>query len=198
MSKNAELAQFVLDKFSYSLGGLLDLGKMEKINILTEPIKQEFGFFDKEILDFINLLKNQHIVDAVVYQRIPLPADPDVLDFAYTCEVNISKLKDFIKKESQNNTVFDPVKSCIVYKLAELNIPKNSKQFYFCKKVYEYPVNEPVSWDVIYADMEGVMPEKEKWKVVYDAMTEINKKVRDKWSIDGLFKYERHEFLRTI
>jgi hypothetical protein len=197
---NLKLAQYVLEKGT-DLFGIEAFTKIDSATFFIDNIKQDLGIFEKEIREFIDLLEELRIVDKVRY----ISADainPELTGFAFDCEMDIPKMKEFVKRGAGEITIFDPVESRIVFSLSELRISRDTGQFYFCKKMYEYPTDQWVSWDLIYSEAQGLKliqmePGKEKWKVIYDTMTEINNKAKTKLGINDLFKYNKHEFLRT-
>ncbi|MFA5232734.1 MAG: hypothetical protein WC410_03650 [Candidatus Paceibacterota bacterium] len=197
---NLKLAQYVLEKGTSFCG--VDFAKIDTATFFIEHIKEELGIFEKEIREFIDLLERLRIVDKVTYVDAST-INPEITGFAYECEMNIPKMKEFIERGAGEATVFDPIKSTLTFKSKEFSVPRDTDQFEFCKKMYEYPTDQWVSWDLIYSEAKGLktiqtIPEKGKWKVVYDTMIEINKKAKEKLGIVKLFKYNKHEFLRTI
>lgn len=200
---NLQLAQFVLEKGTDLAGIFGDIApKIDSATFFIDPIKQELGIFENEIKQFIDLLESLRIIDKVHYVEA-YTINPEMTGFAFECEMDIPKMKEFIKRGAGDVTLFDTTESQITYGLSEVKIPRDTGQFYFCKKMYEYPTDQWVSWDLIYSEAQGLkeiqqVPEKGKWKIVYDTMTEINKKAKEQLGIDGLFQYNKHEFLRTI
>lgn len=200
---NLQLAQFVLEKGTDLAGIFGDIApKIDSATFFIDPIKQELGIFENKIKQFVDLLENLRIIDKVHYVEA-CTVNPEITGFAFECEMDIPKMKEFIKRGAGDVTLFDTTESQITYGLSEVKIPRDTGQFYFCKKMYEYPTNQWVSWDLIYSEAQGLkeiqqVPEKGKWKIVYDTMTEINKKAKEQLGIDGLFQYNKHEFLRTM
>lgn len=198
---NLKLAQYVLEKGT-DLFGIEAFTKIDSATFFIDNIKQDLGIFEKEIREFIDLLEELRIADKVRY----ISADainPELTGFAFECEMDIPKMKEFIKRGAgEDITIFDQTESRIIFGLNEIRIPRDTGQFYFCKKMYEYPTNQWVSWDLIYCEAQGLkeiqqVPEKGKWRIIYDAMAEINKKAQEKLGIKELFQYNKHEFLRT-
>lgn len=199
---NLQLARYAFE-ICTDLAGTFgaDAARIDTAVFFVNDIKQEFGIFEKEIREFIDLLEKLRVVDNVAYIDATA-VNPEKTGFAYECEMDTKKMEEFINRGAGEATVFDPVKSRITFEFKELQIPRDTDQFEFCKKMYEYPADQWVSWDLIYSEAKGLKtiqidPGKEKWKVVYDTMTEINKKAKEKLGIERLFKYDKHEFLRT-
>jgi hypothetical protein len=192
--RNLELAQFVLEKGTNFCGA--DFTKIDSATFFIDNIKQKLGIFEKEIKEFIDLLERLRIVDKVSYVSA-YAINPEMTGFAFECEMDIPKMKEFIKRGAGESTIFDQIKSQIILGHKELHIPRNTNQFYFCKIMYEHPINEWVEWDEIYEEMQGDL-ETGTWKKVYDVMIEVNKKAKLELNINEFFKYENHQFLRTI
>jgi hypothetical protein len=193
--KNLKLAEYVLERGTCLCG--TDLSQIDSATFFIDPIKQDIGMFEKEIKEFVELLESLEIIDNVRYVNA-CEINEEISGNAYECEVNVQKMKEFIKNGAGDRTVFDEISSQIIFKLKKLSIPKNSKQFYFCKKMYEHEINEWISWDEIYDEMSGTdNAPKGAWKITYDAMSELNKKVDKELGIKKLFDYNKHEFLRT-
>jgi len=195
-NKNLELARYVLEKGTCLCG--TGLSKIDSATFFIDLIKQDIGVFEREIKEFVELLESLEIIDNVEYIDACL-VNPEISGNAYNCEINVPKMKEFIISGAGDRTVFDEISSQIIFKLKKLSIPKNSKQFYFCKKMYEHEINKWVSWDEIYDEMSGTdEAPKGAWKIIYDVMSELNKKVYKELGIKKLFDYNKHEFLRTI
>lgn len=194
-NKNLELARYVLENGACLCG--TDLVKVDSATFFIDLIKQDIGVFEREIKEFVELLESLGIIDNVRYVDA-CQINEEISGNAYECEMNVSKMKEFIKSGAGDRTVFDEISSQIIFKLKKLSIPKNSKQFCFCKKIYEHEINEWISWDEIYDEMSGTdEAPKGAWKIVYDVMSELNKKADNELSIKKLFDYNKHEFLRT-
>lgn len=193
--KNLKLAEYVLERGTCLCG--TDLSQIDFATFFIDQIKQDIGMFEREIREFIELLESLGIIDNVRYIDAS-EINEEISGNAYECEMNVLKMKEFIKSGAGDKTVFDEVNSRIIFKIKKLSIPKNSKQFYFCKKMYEHEINEWISWDEIYEEMSGTDDApKGAWKIIYDVMSELNKKVDKELGIKKLFDYNKHEFLRT-
>jgi hypothetical protein len=200
---NLQLAQFVLEKGTALAGIFGDIApKIDSATFFIDPIKEELGIFENEIKGFVDLLESLRIIDKVHYGEAHT-INPQMTGFAFDCEMDVPKMREFIKRGAGDSTIFDPTESQITFGLNEVKIPRDTGQFYFCKKMYEFPTDQWVSWDLIYSEAQGLkeiqqIPQKGEWKKVYDTMTEINKKAQDRLGIKELFQYNKHEFLRTI
>lgn len=197
LDKNIEFSQYILDECTIFFG-IESMSKVDSATLEIKKAKRILGVFEIEIKEFLHFLEKLNIINKLIYVEY---GDESSWEF----DINVAKMKDFIQQGAGSKTVFDSLNSHIYFNLEELSIPRDTDQFYFCKKMYEYQTKQWVSWDEIYEEMKGVksdnfMTKTEKyfWKIVYDTMTEINKKAKDKLKIEELFKYEKHEFMRTI
>jgi len=98
---NQKLAQYVLDNctFVYEIVG--DHIKIDTAWVFVEKIKTKFDVLDKEIGEFVYLLRDLNIVDKISY----VSADTlkaGMSGYAYDCEVSIPRLKDFIRQKTDD------------------------------------------------------------------------------------------------
>jgi hypothetical protein len=89
-----KIAQFVLDTGTYTLG--IGYNGIDSATFFIDSIKHEFGIFDNEIKEFIDLLEELRIIDHVCYIKAS-EINSSLSGFAYDAEVSIPRLKDFIK-----------------------------------------------------------------------------------------------------
>lgn len=65
-------------------------------------------------------------------------------------------------------------------------LPPYKNEHYFCRAIFSYDVNKPVDWSEIYEAITGYYEKyygkpqkvKENWRIVYDAMEAVNKRVQ--------------------
>jgi len=99
----------------------------------------------------------------------------------------------FIKEDSP---IFNEDLSVIEFRGEWLRIVRNSKQFYFCKTMFNLKANKYYSWDEI-AETMGTSLEKGAWKRINDYQRQINKNCVEK-GLPKLFKYENKEIKRLF
>ena len=92
--KNLELANFVLNNCTCALG--TDLLKIDFATFFIDSMKQELGMFEREIEEFVELLGSLEIIDEVRYIDAA-SINPEMTGKAYECEMNILRMKEFIK-----------------------------------------------------------------------------------------------------
>ncbi len=88
------------------------------------------------------------------------------------------------KKTLKNSVVrFDDTIPAIFVDEVEIPLPEYGKEHYFCRAVWKRKVNEATDWSRIYNDMDGkdadFLPDKKLWRYVYDAVNDVNKRVKD-------------------
>lgn len=85
-------------------------------------------------------------------------------------------------------------------------LPPYKNEHYFCRAMYEYDVNEPVDWSIIYEKMTGYYenyygkPQKirENWRLVYDTMAALNKRIKKVANTDDdLFTWQEKTVRRN-
>jgi len=103
------MAQFVWDTGTYTRD-TIDTN-IDRAIFFIDSIKEKFGVFEKDIKEFVDLLKELEIINNVSYGESDT-MDPEfytgMSGFAYDAEVSIPRLKDFIK-HGNNNVVTKPV-----------------------------------------------------------------------------------------
>ncbi len=102
MTIEQEIAQYALDTGTYSFG-LFDAQKIDEIDFYIEDIKQKFGIFESEIDKLVELLEELKIINNVSYEQVSrINPDSKIEGNAYTAEVSIPRIKDFIKNGVKN------------------------------------------------------------------------------------------------
>jgi hypothetical protein len=84
-------------------------------------------------------------------------------------------------------------------------LPPYKNEHFFCRAIYEFPVNEPVDWSIIYEKITGYESKyfkkpaniKENWRIVYDTMKRLNKRVEEVLGIKELFVWKNKTIRRT-
>ena len=69
-----------------------------------------------------------------------------------------------------------------------IQLPPHKNEHFLCNIAYRYSVNEPVDWQEIYEKITGLYQSvfgkpketKENWRQVYDTVTAINRRVKEK------------------
>jgi hypothetical protein len=114
-------------------------------------------------------------------------------------EVKIEGVKKGEKTEFLDNEVL------IKFENKKCSLPPFKNEHFFCRATYEYPINEPVDWSIIYEKMTGYYEQyygkpqnkRENWRIVYDAMEALNKRVKEVLGIEKLFTWKEKTVQRT-
>lgn len=113
-------------------------------------------------------------------------------------EMSISKTSCLIPKRLK----FNSRKSIIESEIGNCSIPSASREYDFCMVMLKYAKNKPVEWTVIHDKMIGDDLSdnfKKNKKMIRDAMSRINKRVRKSFKIkENLFSFERKHIKRNF
>lgn len=107
------------------------------------------------------------------------------------------KEKKLIAPKIKSNPIFEENPPKITWGDVIVPIPYGSKQLCACRVLFKKKKGEIVEWDEIMSEIKGEedMFDKNDWRKVYDAVKEVNKKVKDKTGKD-IFKTSRKSFSR--
>src|SRR3989344_8555984 len=113
---------------------------------------------------------------------------------------NIDGFKSFHRTlaeliRSRIEAKFDEENGLIIFNKKRIKLTKYRGRYYFCKKMFSYPINIEVSWDELYDAMQSTKivghPEaKQQRKTVSDTMRVINHEVEKEFKKSELFKEE--------
>ncbi|PWB38378.1 MAG: hypothetical protein C3F02_04385 [Parcubacteria group bacterium] len=101
---------------------------------------------------------------------------------------------------------FDDEKITIFVEDRAVPLPQFKNEHYLCRAMYEYKINEPVDWSIIYEKMTGYYeayygkpsPTRENWRIVYDAMDALNKRIKEIINTnDNLFTWQEKTIKRN-
>jgi hypothetical protein len=101
---------------------------------------------------------------------------------------------------------FDDDKATIIIGKQNVALPAYKNEHYLCRAMYEYGVNEVVDWSLIYQKMTGYYEasygkpqnSRENWRIVYDAMNALNKRVKEAVNTnDDLFTWQEKTIKRN-
>lgn len=116
------------------------------------------------------------------------------------------KLVRDIKKINLNkkNIIFDDEKAKIIIDNKECQIPPYKNEHYFCRAIFQHPVNEFVDWSIIFENMDKIITsdnkkdaEKEK-RSVQDTMYALNKRIKETINTeDDLFIWKEKSIKRN-
>jgi hypothetical protein len=174
---------------------------------LLKKIKKEYGI----IIDC-----REVIGDKQKYYEIALPKDFDkrYAKILQKLRKLLSKVapKESEKKEKEKKSLRDmPIsydaESCVI-KIGELEVklPPGRYESDFCKIMFKYEPNKPISWDVIWDEITGSSlirkkpePTRENWQMVYDTMRRINKRIKQTLNVDeNLFSWKEKQVIRNF
>jgi hypothetical protein len=178
---------------------------------LLKKIKKDYGI----IIDF-----REVIGDKQKYYEIALPKDFDkrYAKILQKLRKLLSKVapKESEKKEKEKGKekkslrdmpISYDAESCVI-KIGELEVklPPGRYESDFCKIMFKYEPNKPISWDVIWEEITGSSlirkkpePTRENWQMVYDTMRRINKRVKQALNVDeNLFSWKEKQVIRNF
>ena len=156
------------------------LGKIEKMYILegSPKIKIPIGLqkalkrIDEIIIDHKEYDKKgfDHAVREI--EKIQSPSVPKP-------KINLSSQK----------IEFSNDKGVIKIGIENIQLPPYKNEHYFCRTMFKQPKNKFMSWDEIYQEITGEDPfneplNKNGWRVVYDAMESLNKRIKKNINTD--------------
>ena len=99
--------------------------------------------------------------------------------------VDEGQLQEYIGKNFSSK--FSDKTAIIQIGKEKIKLPLTKNEHCFCRVAFKYPIEELVDWSEIYLEMTGDeidnLSQKDLWRVVYDAMESINKKVGKKLSM---------------
>lgn len=130
---------------------------------------------------------------------------------SFKCKITIADKKKFEDEYQQSKSLpttpdvsieFDDNEAALVCGNKRCQLPPFKNEHYFCRAVFEYPVNEPVDWSLIFEKMTGHLKGEEDlpkngWRKVYDTMEAINKRTRDVLGLPNLFVWREKTITRT-
>ncbi|NQU99874.1 MAG: hypothetical protein HQ538_04000 [Parcubacteria group bacterium] len=97
---------------------------------------------------------------------------------------------------SSQKVKFDDNKSLLVYRDKKCKIPEHSKEYSFCKAMFDYAIEEIISWDIIAEEIDSQLFEKKNdtqiKKFLYDTASRINKRTEEDLSIKKLFNWNNN------
>jgi hypothetical protein len=130
---------------------------------------------------------------------------------SFKCKITIADKKKFEAEYEQSRSLptapstpveFDDNEAVLVYGSKRCQLPPFKNEHYFCRAVFEYPINEPVDWSLIFEKMTGHLKGEEDlpkngWRKVYDTMEAINKRAGDVLGLPNLFVWREKTITRT-
>lgn len=154
--------------------------------------RSEYKFADFEISDE----EANRNIDALSHwlsaEKISRNIDPYDLERIFVTDEACRDLKS-IKFALQNNTSvknllseFDDTTATLTIDKETIQLPPTHNEHYFCRAIYQYLINEPIDWEVIYEKITGLSrgditeKHKEDWRKVYDTCRSINKRLLSK------------------
>lgn len=130
---------------------------------------------------------------------------------SFKCQITIADKKKFEDEYQQSKSLpatpgtgveFDDNESVLVFGNKRCKLPPFKNEHYFCRAAFEYPVNEPIDWSLVFEKMTGHRNDEEDlpkngWRKVYDTMEAINKRARDVLGLPNLFVWREKTVTRT-
>lgn len=130
---------------------------------------------------------------------------------SFKCKIAITDKKKFEAEYEQSRSLptapstpveFDDNEAVLVCGSKRCQLPPFKNEHYFCRAVFEYPVNEPVDWSLVFEKMTGHLKGEEDlpkkgWRKVYDTMEAINKRAGNVLGVPNLFVWREKTITRT-
>ncbi len=159
--------------------------KEPPIEITADSFPESLEVNYKEIadmlqeLDDLGLIKFEGITSEIIH--IHKGAIP-IFKIHLLKNIDISELleKDIII--SNKNIEFLDNKAQLKLKNKACQLPAFKNEHFLCRAMFEFQIEEPVDWSIIYEKMTGEEPKKngkKELRVVYDAMEAVNKRTMD-------------------
>ena len=154
-----------------------------------------------------NSFKREHhgqldFVEAILELRNKKLLNLNLIDIIYSneeklvIEANVTKTgKDlFIKNKSTQDSkmFFDKNSSQIVFGEKICDIPKNTHQYFLCKKMFDEPFGTRVKEIDILALIDWDKYTDSTKRVVYDAMRAVNKRIDNKFGLKNFFEWRNN------
>ncbi len=117
---------------------------------------------------------------------------------------NQKEAKDINKINLSGNTIlFDDDKAKIIIGNKECQLPAYKNEHYFCRAIWQHPVNEFVDWSIVFENMDKTLnsnkkgTEKDK-RSVQDTLYAVNKRIKDViHTEDDLFAWKEKSIKRN-
>lgn len=109
----------------------------------------------------------------------------------YVAQVDRDKFAALDYKKTESKSEFVDTTAQLIVDDETFQLPPHKNEHWLCRGAFEYAVNEPISWDVLYEQMTDHLPQKPEdtkrnWRRVYDAMEAVNKRIIEK-GLEPLF-----------
>lgn len=185
--------------------------KNEKITHKSEINRVLFFKYLKEIGAIENIsfqgvpqcLVHKDLKEAILYpEKIKFKiVDLEKIKTLTNNILNKNKKQIVSSYKKQEKVFFSEKEPAIICGNQRCKIPYDTLQWYICKIMFKKSLLEPVSWDEILNKASGLeeisdMPNKGDWRKIYDAMREVNKKVKRDLGIEELFNYRKKTIRR--
>ena len=130
---------------------------------------------------------------------------------SFKCKITIADKDKFANFYEQSKSLpagpttpveFDDNEAVLACGSKRCQLPPFKNEHYFCRAAFEYPVNEPIDWSLIFERMTGHLKGEEDlpkngWRKVYDTMEAINKRAGDVLGVPNLFVWREKTVTRT-
>lgn len=178
------------DTFEFELGGL------------GVPLNNENDY--RVVIDALTGLQDKAGIKHEIEQT-------GTLYESFRCKITIADKEKFANLYTQVKSLptgsdspveFDDNKGVLVCGDKRCQLPPYKNEHYFCRAVFEYPVNEPVDWSLIFERISGHQKDEEydtkkAKRKVYDAMEALNERVEEVLGVKDLFIMREKTITRT-
>lgn len=174
----------------------LPLSLLKQEDISLSEAKNLIGYLNKKVGD---ILVGITVLNGKIFQ---FEGSPAIAFKQELKEINIEDEKEYLilwidgitelKKNFKKSFLdisdeivssFDKKLSKIVFGNMEINLPPAQDEFNFCRVMFNYNINEPIDWSVVWEKMDNVIdeiPEKTTKKKLLDITYRINKRIEKK------------------
>lgn len=203
-----KIAEIIYENLIYTRKGklLIGRGRLLREGLDPEDIRSAFMLFTKK--GIIKDYKTPQSVPGFLFldfypdEEGRAHAEGEVeYEFYHEFYPDKEKLFDFLKKEvllQDEKIDFLEEKSALVTGNEVIEILPESKQFYFCKTIFSYPVNNKISIDSAYEETTGDFIEDEgrAKEMLRGLCRVISDKIKKKWGIDKFVVFKKSNVIR--
>lgn len=154
---------------------------ISKFNIITllDILENDFSLFN--FLGFLNGEREE-------IARITSFDDEKFYALKKIVQDQVSKTKPIKKHRAEiGKVIFDDESATLKIDGKIIQLPPYKNEHYFCRAMFKYNKNEPVEFSDIEGEIVGMKmgDKKDSWRIAYDTMRKINKRVAESLNTDS-------------
>jgi len=196
------------DLDAIKISQITDEQKLEDQHIRIDVAEDKARFNKiKKIIDE----KNKFIITKSVTAQQTIKQTPIELKITEMPELKIQgisnqkEVEDIAKTNLSGNTIsFDDDKAKIVVGNKECQLPAYKNEHYFCRAIWQHPVNEFVDWSIVFENMDKTLNSGNKKdstkdkRSIQDTMYNLNKRIKSVIDTDDdLFTWKERSIKRN-